>query len=112
MARSVQRGLGVAELVAVRDRLVPEVSVMASHDVDGWEEVTIGVADALALDEEGRASLVVDWKSDVALTPETISDYRSQVRSYIDATGTAAGLIVFLSSGMVDRVMATQRESS
>ena len=107
MARSVLRGLGVAEVVAMRDRLVPEVPVMASHEANGWEEVTIGVADALALDDEGRASLVLDWKSDVAPTAETISDYRHQVRSYLDATGTAAGLIVFLTSGVVERVAPT-----
>ena len=108
MARSVQRGLGVAEVVAVRDRLVPEVPVLASRDVDGREEVTVGVADALALDDEGRASLVIDWKSDVAPTAETIGGYRDQVRSYLGATGTAAGLIVFLSSGVVERVIAAQ----
>ncbi len=32
MARSVLRGLGVAEVVAVRNRLVPEVPVTASPD--------------------------------------------------------------------------------
>ncbi len=106
MARSVQRGLGVAEVVAVRDRLMPEVPVAASQEADGREEVTIGVADALALDDEGRASLIIDWKSDVAPTAETIGGYRDQVRSYLGATGTAAGLIVFLSSGVVERVMA------
>ncbi len=90
----------------MRDRSVPEVPVMASREADGREKVTIGVADALALDDEGRASLVIDWKSDVASTPKTIHGYRNQVRSYLDAAGTIAGLIVFLSSCSVERVTA------
>ena len=104
MARSVLRGLGVAEIVAVRSRLMPEVPVMASQERDGWEEVTLGIADAVALDEQGRPELVIDWKSDVAPKPETVADYRKQVRSYLEATGTLTGLIVFLSSGSVESV--------
>ncbi len=73
---------------------------------DGLEEShDSGSPTPLALDGEGRPALVIDWKSDVAPTPETISHYRSQVWSYLDATGTGAGLIVFLSSGIAERLI-------
>lgn len=104
LARAVLRGLGVAEVVAVRGRLMPEVPVLASAMRDGLEEITFGVADAVAFDNQGRPELVIDWKSDVAPTQATIADYRDQVRSYLDATGTKVGLIVFLSSGSVMHV--------
>jgi len=106
MARAVLRGLGVAEVVAVRHRLLPEVPVMASRERDGAEEVTLGVADAVAIDEAGHPDIVIDWKSDVTPSAEAVARYRGQVQSYLDAIGAPRGFIVFLSSGrivMVDR---------
>ncbi len=65
------------------------------------ERVTTGVADALACDEHGRPDLVVDWKSDVALTEGAVVDYRAQVARYLAATGARLGLIVFVTGGTV-----------
>jgi exodeoxyribonuclease-5 len=36
------------------------------------------------LGEEGAAQVVVDWKTDVAPTPETLEHYRAQIRAYLD----------------------------
>ena len=49
--------------------------------------------------------MVIDWKSDVDLAPETLEHYRAQVRAYLDATGAERGLIVALTSGTVISVM-------
>ena len=60
-----------------------------------------GIADAIALDAEGRPRVVVDWKSDVDPAPETVEHYRAQVRTYLDMTGAKRGLIVMMTSGRV-----------
>jgi exodeoxyribonuclease-5 len=66
--------------------------------------VTAGVADAVTLSTDGRPEVVVDWKSDVAPSPEILDHYRSQVRSYLDVTGGLRGLVVLLTSGRVIQV--------
>jgi exodeoxyribonuclease-5 len=69
--------------------------------VDATEEVTSGVADAVAFNSEGRPQVIVDWKSDVNPAPETVEHYRAQVSAYLDVTGAERGLIVLLTSGTV-----------
>ena len=98
-ARTVLRGLTLPEIVAVRDRLVPECTVAASETTDEAEHVTLGVADAVVPETDGALSLVVDWKSDVDPAPETVAGYKTQVAAYLAATGARRGLIVFLSLG-------------
>ncbi len=66
--------------------------------------LTAGIADAVAIDERGRIEAVVDWKSDVAPAPAQVDIYRGQVLDYLAATGARRGLIVFMTSGRVERV--------
>lgn len=66
--------------------------------------MTSGVADALALGPDGSIDVVVDWKSDVNSDAKTVELYRDQVRDYLAATGAPKGLIVFLTSGLVEKV--------
>ena len=105
LASTVLRTLSLPDVRALRPRLVPECNVAASLDVDGTEEITLGVADAVALYGDGRPELVVDWKSDVDPTPEVVAQYRGQVRAYLRATMAREGLIVFMTSGRVERVI-------
>jgi hypothetical protein len=63
-----------------------------------------GVADALALDGGKNVDVVVDWKTDVEPTAEVAHLYREQVRDYLAATGGKNGLLVFVTSGRVERV--------
>jgi len=56
------------------------------------------------LDGDGTASTIIDWKSDVKPTPETIAHYRAQVRNYLRTIGTQRGLIVFVTTGTVVEV--------
>ena len=48
-----------------------------------------------------RGRFIVDWKSDVDPSPETVEHYRAQVRTYLDMTGAERGLIVMMTSGRV-----------
>ena len=103
-AATILRALSLPEVRAVRARLLPECAVAASMEADGTEEVTLGIADAVAFGADGAPELVVDWKSDVDPAPAIVSHYRAQVRTYLRALGAAKGLIVFLTSGRVERV--------
>ena len=105
-ARAVVRALALPEIVAVRDRLVPEFWVSSSIAIEGGERVISGIADAVAVEADGAFSLVVDWKSDVAPDEATLARYRAQLAAYLDATGAAKGLLVLLTHGITQTVEA------
>ena len=102
-ARTALQGLALPEIRAVRSQLVPECTVVGSDMTQEAERITLGVADAMAWGPDGTPSLVVDWKSDVDPTPETVSRYRAQVATYMKACG-GQGLLVFLTAGRVERI--------
>ena len=77
----------------------------ASFAGEGEEQVVSGIADAVALAPDGSIEVVVDWKSDVAPTAQTVDGYRGQVSAYIRATGAQRGLIVLMTSGTVFEVL-------
>jgi exodeoxyribonuclease-5 len=105
IAASVRRGLQIPAVAALRPRLLAEVTVFAA-DPTGQGMIFIGgVADALALDEGKKIDVVVDWKSDIEPSAAIIDLYREQVRDYIAATGGKEGLLVFVTSGRVERVV-------
>ena len=80
LAGCVIRALSLPEIADLRPRLVPEVPVYSADSAGAEERVTTGVADAIAFGPDGTPEVVIDWKSDVAPTPETLQHYRSQVR--------------------------------
>jgi exodeoxyribonuclease-5 len=105
LAACVAKTLAIPQIAALRPRLQAEFSVYGSRtDADG-EMVTAGVVDAMTLRATGNPDVVVDWKSDVNASPSTIDHYRSQVEAYIDMSGAAEGLIVFMTSGHVIEVL-------
>ena len=104
VARAALRGLALPEIRAVLDRLVPEYTVSAAEAGPGVERITLGVADAVLRDPDGTISLVVDWKSDVDPSAETVARYHAQVTTYLAACGAREGLLVFLTAGRADRV--------
>ena len=106
LAQSIVRTLAIPEVVALRPRLLPELPIYDSVSAEDGEEVTSGIADAIASNATGASEIVIDWKSDVTPSAETTSHYRSQVRAYLDATGAEKGLIVFMSSAQVIEVYA------
>lgn len=101
LANCVVRTLSLPEIALLKPRLMPEFPVYASTMKDTQEEVTAGVADAIAFDSDGAPQVVVDWKSDVSLKPENLEHYCSQVRAYLDMTHAERGLVVAMTSGTV-----------
>jgi exodeoxyribonuclease-5 len=104
MADAVRRVLALKEIVTLRPRLLPELPVYAETSVDHTVTLTAGIADAVAIDDIGHVDTVIDWKSDVDPTPKQIKLYCEQVRDYLVTTGARVGLIVFLTTGRVERV--------
>jgi exodeoxyribonuclease-5 len=105
LAASVRRALGIPEVAALRHRLLPEMTVFSAQPAGQGTIYVGGVADALALDAGKNVDIVIDWKSDVEPTAEVIDLYREQVRDYLAATGAKNGLLVFVTSGRVERVV-------
>lgn len=104
LAATVAKTLALPEVAAFRPGLLPEFPIYDAKQVGDLEEVTNGVADAISLSEDGTPSVVVDWKSDVNPSPETLDHYRAQVGAYLAATSAAKGLIVLLTTGRVIEV--------
>ena len=105
LAASVMRALNIPEVAELRPRLLPEMTVFSAELAGPGTIYVGGVADALALDGDNNVEVVIDWKSDVEPTAEVIKLYRKQVRDYLAATGGKSGLLVFVTSGRVERVV-------
>ena len=101
LAGCVVRALSLPEVAALRPGLLPEFPVYGSTEADTHEEATAGIVDAIAFDTDGAPQIVIDWKSDVDPSPETLEHYRAQVRAYLDMTGAERGLIVAVTSGTI-----------
>jgi exodeoxyribonuclease-5 len=105
IAGTAAKALALPKLREWRARLLPEIAVLYSAlDDDGIERVVSGVADAIALGDDGHPELVVDWKSDVSPSVASIEHYKAQVRRYMEATGASKGLIVLATAGLVIEV--------
>ena len=105
LAGCVVRALALPEIAVCRAHLLPEVPVYGAASAGNEEQVTIGIADAIASDAQAAPRVVIDWKSDVDPSPETLRHYCDQVRAYLDVTGAERGLVVALTSGTVIPVM-------
>ena len=101
LAGCVVRALSLPEVDGLRPGLTPEFPVYASTETDTHEEAVVGIVDAVAFDSDGAPQVVIDWKSDVDPSPETLEHYRAQVRAYLDMTGAARGMVVVVTSGTV-----------
>ena len=104
LAAAVQRTLQLPEIAALRPRLHPEMWVYAGTESGQTMSLTAGISDAVAVSDTGRVEVVVDWKSDIDPAPAQVEFYRVQVRDYLAATGAPLGLIVFMTSGRIERV--------
>jgi hypothetical protein len=52
--------------------------------------------------------VVVHRKSNIALAPQTLEDYRAQTRAHMDATQAGRGVMVLGTSGMITSVPASE----
>lgn len=105
LAASVVRTLGLPAVNALRHRLHAEMPVAASWHGEA-ESATYGVADAVAVTDEGLIDVVVDWKSDVEPTSSMTALYRAQVADYLKTVSAGRGLIVFMTTGKIVEVDA------
>jgi exodeoxyribonuclease-5 len=105
MASTVQRTLQLPEIAALRPRLHPEMWVYAGTESGQTMSLTAGISDAVAVSDTGNVEVVVDWKSDIDPAPGQVDLYRGQVRDYLTATGAPLGLIVFMTSGRIERIL-------
>lgn len=53
----------------------------------------------------GRLTYVLDCKSDVDPSAATVGLYREQVTDYLAGTGGKEGLVMFVTTGRVERVV-------
>ena len=112
LAGCVLRALSLPEVAALGPRLVPELPVYGSTETETHEEATAGIVDAIAFDADGAPPVVIDWKSDVDPSPETLEHYRAQVRAYLDMSGAERGMVVCVTSGIVHCVMREGEEGA
>ena len=96
----MRKTLQLPEIVELRPRMLPELPVYAATVEDKTMTLTAGII----TDATGGVKAVVDWKSDVDPAPAQVEVYRRQVGDYMAATGARLGLIVFMTSGRVERV--------
>ncbi len=101
LAGCVVRALSLPEVAALRPSLVPEFAVYGCTETAAHEEAAAGIVDAIAFDADGVPQVVIDWKSDVDPSPETLDHYRAQVHAYLDMTGAERGMVVAVTSGTV-----------
>src|SRR5205823_1471174 len=105
LAATTLRALKIPEIAACRSRLVPELTIFSAQADDDSTIYVGGVADAIAYQPIGLIDLVVDWKTDVSPAAQQIELYREQLHDYLAATGAPKGLLVFVTSGQVIRVL-------
>ncbi len=101
IAGCVLRALSLPQVAALRPGLVPEYTVYGSSEGDTHEEATAGIVDAVFFGPDGTPEAVIDWKSDVNPSPETLEHYRAQVGVYLEVTGAEHGLVVLVTNGIV-----------
>ena len=100
-ARTVLKTLDLPEVAELRSRLVPEVTVFGGHRNAMEETLISGVADALVWDEDGNVETIIDWKSDVELVPDRVTNYLEQLRTYRNESGAERALLVFMTPSKV-----------
>ncbi|MGH7094090.1 MAG: PD-(D/E)XK nuclease family protein, partial [Stellaceae bacterium] len=77
-------------IAALRPAHAPELTVYGM--LDGGKTALAGRADASA-PEDGPASVVLDWKSDVVPRSEDVQAYAGQLRHYMPAIGAPRGAL-------------------
>lgn len=111
IASTVWRTLQLPDIAALRPRLVPEWPVY-SLLADRREPTALaGRIDAVALNN-GHAEVVLDWKSDIALTDQDMRIHAGQLADYLQVTGASRGALVYMTPGTVRWVEPSVRLES
>jgi hypothetical protein len=111
MAATVLKTLNLPVVRDNRKRLLAEVTVHGAEEQrPGVLQLVSGVADAIAPTGAGGVGLVIEWKSDVELTPVTSNEHHAQLRQYMKAINCPLGAIVYMTLGQVDEVRGPDAE--
>jgi ATP-dependent exoDNAse (exonuclease V) beta subunit len=100
IAATALRALRLPGIAELRATLVPELTLFGSTAEGNIETVLSGRADAIAFGN-GTASVVVDWKSDVAPSTEDIQLHAGQLRDYLASANAPRGALVYMTPGTV-----------
>jgi ATP-dependent exoDNAse (exonuclease V) beta subunit len=100
IAATTLRTLALPEIAALRPSLVPEWPIYAMLAGPPEPTALAGRIDAVAL-QEGRPSVVLDWKSDVAPSEQDVREHARQLKDYLDATGGSRGALVYMTPGLI-----------
>lgn len=101
LAETIMRTLRLPEIATLRPRLVPEHTVYGHLTSTDSDNLVSGIADAVAVDGNGRIEVVVDWKSDVVMATERLNTYRGQLEAYRKHTAASRALLVLMTPGEV-----------
>jgi hypothetical protein len=96
LAKTALRTLHLPEIAALRSILVPEIAVWSATE----EELLAGRADAAGY-EDGKASVVLDWKSDVQPSANERAQHLGQLKEYMAVMGANRGAVVYMSLGEI-----------
>jgi len=105
MGSTAWKTLHLVEIAALRPELLPELPLYAMLDNEVGAMALAGRADAIAFDR-GQASVVLDWKSDVAPTSQDTRIHAAQLRDYMAAIAAPRGAVVYMTSGFVHWVVS------
>ena len=100
IAATTARTLALPEIAAVRPNLVPEWPIYAMLAGPPAPTALAGRIDAMVI-ENGKPTIVFDWKSDVAPTAEDMRDHAGQLSDYLRAAGAPRGAIVYMTTGVI-----------
>lgn len=104
LAATVVRTLDLPEVRELRSRLKPELPIFGHLGSADGEILVSGISDAVATNESGAIEVVVDWKSDVDLSPRMIESYSKQISDYRRQAGAERALLVMMTAGKVIEV--------
>ena len=109
IAATAMRTLHLPEIAALRPHLVTEWPVYAIMEEDpaGCTALS-GRIDAIAF-EGDRPSAVLDWKSDVRPSADTLQKHASQLQDYLEVTGVPRGGLVYMTPGIVRWISRRER---
>jgi len=101
LAATVVRTLNLPEIVALRPRLVSEQTIFGGKSQGKTETLVSGIADAIARDSSGDIETVIDWKSDIEMSPSKLAAYQTQLGEYRNQTGAKQALLVLMTAGRI-----------
>jgi hypothetical protein len=110
LAHTVLRTLAIPDIAPLKPKLVPEFPLYGLHTSEQLLVPLVGRADAVFV-EDGRPSIVIDWKSDIAPQPTDIQVHAAQLRDYLQVIGASRGALVYMTPARVHWIEAIATRS-